>query len=167
MMDIIRKPVNEKESKPETASTESASLTPTAQTPVSPLSTEVEAVESATSKKPFGLFVIGLAVLVFLAGGVALYLYTEHATLTQHPNAANQKKIETVVAKVGKLIDLPTGETPTLATVTDAESLKGQLFFENAQIGDEVLLYSNARKAYLYRPSQNILVEVASLNIGQ
>lgn len=108
-----------------------------------------------------------LIVLVLIALGAFAYLFSEYSTLTQDPNAANQKKIEAVVAKAEKLIDLPQDEIPTLATVSDPSTLEGQPFFVNAEKGDQVLLYTNARKAYLYSPSKNIIVEVASLNIGE
>jgi hypothetical protein len=174
MMDIIKRPVKKDLHIQSESSVVEQNATDEDTPRATSLSTEAPSVggfnaseslmkDNTSLKKPFGLFVILLAVLVFLAGGAALYFYTEYASLTEDPNAVNQKKIEEVVAKVGKLIDLPTDEVPTLATISDTESLKDQPFFENAEIGDEVLLYSNVSKAYLYRPSKNILVEVASL----
>ena len=109
---------------------------------------------------------IGFAVLIVLLGGTAMYLFNEYSTLTTDPNLKNQQKIEHVVARVEKLVDVPEGEVPTLADITDTESLKDQPFFQNAKVGDQVLLYQTARKAYLYRPSENILVQVASLGEG-
>jgi hypothetical protein len=106
--------------------------------------------------------VILVAALAFLG-----YLFVEYRTLTEDPNIANQRKIEAVVAKVEKLIELPESELPTLATISDTEQLVDQPFFANASVGDQVLLYTNARKAFLYSPSKNMIVEVASLNIGQ
>lgn len=130
-------------------------------TPKQPVMTP-EVAPTVSKKK-----IVALVVLVLLAAGLFAYLFSEYATLTQDPNAANQKKIEAVVAKAEKLIDLPQDEIPTLATVSDPSTLEGQPFFENAEKGDQVLLYTNARKAYLYSPSKNIIVEVASLNIGE
>lgn len=120
-------------------------------------------VAPTVSKKKVG----ALVVLVLVAAALFAYFFSEYAALTQDPNAANQKKIEAVVVKVEKLIDLPQDEIPTLATVSDPSTLEGQPFFVNAEKGDQVLLYTNARKAYLYSPSKNIIVEVASLNIGE
>lgn len=111
--------------------------------------------------------VIAIGVLVLVALGALAYAYSEYSTLTQDPNVANQKKIQEVVVKVEKLIDLPDDEVPTLATVSDVAALEGQPFFANASVGDQVLLYTNARKAFLYNPSKNVIVEVASLNIGE
>ncbi|HUO50793.1 MAG TPA: hypothetical protein VMU25_04495 [Candidatus Paceibacterota bacterium] len=68
-----------------------------------------------------------------------------------------------IVAKVGALIELPQGEVPTVATVSDLSKLQGQAFFAHAKVGDIVLIYTGARKAYLYDPSENKLVEVAPI----
>jgi|CXWL01.1.fsa_nt_gi hypothetical protein len=125
----------------------------------------MENVNSAPTKSKKLYYILGGLVALFLAATV--YLYMEYKTLTSDPSVVNQQKIEAVVAKVEKLIDLPTGELPTLATVTDTAQLSGQPFFANAEVGDQVLLYTTAQKAYLYSPSKNVIVEVASLNIGQ
>ncbi len=61
---------------------------------------------------------------------------------------------------------LPNGETPTIATVSDPEALKDQVFFVDAQKGDKVLIYSNAKKAILYRPGDDKIITIAPLNTG-
>ena len=68
---------------------------------------------------------------------------------------------------VSKLMVLPTDETPTMATVSDPEKLKNQAFFVNAKVGDKVLIYTKARKAILFSPSQNKIIEVSPLNVNQ
>ena len=45
-------------------------------------------------------------------------------------------------------------------TVTDKEKLSGQLFFANAKNGDKVLVYEKAKKAFLYDPDADIVIEV-------
>lgn len=66
---------------------------------------------------------------------------------------------------VGKLIQLPEG-TPQIATVSDVETLKkSQPFFENAQNGDQVLVFT--KEAILYRPSNNKIINVAPVNREQ
>ena len=79
-------------------------------------------------------------------------------------NVDAQAEVKQVIAQVGSLIILPTDEEPTLATVSDLAKLKDQPFFANAQIGDKVLIYSKARKAILYRPSTNKIIELAPLS---
>lgn len=107
-----------------------------------------------------------IVILVLLAGGAA-YLYMQVASLTQDPDALARKEAEDLVAVVGKLILLPTDELPTVATVSDPTKLAGQAFFAKAKVGDKVLLYPNSRKAYLYDPEANRVLEVAPINLGQ
>lgn len=115
--------------------------------------------QSQKSKK----IMIVLSVVAFL---FALFFYFQSTRLENDPNKVSEKKISEVVEKVGKLIDLPQGEVPTLAEVSDAEALKDQPFFANAKNGDQVLLYTVAEKAFLYDPKADMIVEVASLNLG-
>lgn len=118
-----------------------------------------------------GLLVISLGANAFL-GTMYFRNMSELKALKANPQAASQEEVAAVVAEVSKLIALPEGVTPTLATVADAEDLKTrQAFFANAENGDKVLLYANAadpaqRKAYLYRPSSKQLLNVAPINIG-
>ncbi len=69
--------------------------------------------------------------------------------------------------EVGQFLELPADETPTVATVVDAEKVKGQAFFKNAQNGDKVLLFATSGKAILYRPTTKKIIEVAPINLGQ
>jgi hypothetical protein len=75
---------------------------------------------------------------------------------------AERERVE-VLVKVGAHIVLPKDEVPTLATVSDPEQLKKYPFFTNAEKGDKVLIYSLAKKAILYRPSGDKIVEIAPI----
>lgn len=111
------------------------------------------------------VFVILVAVAV-VAFGSAYYFYGEYSMLKKNPNKIVQEETAKLIAQVGKLIILPEGETPTVATVADPEKLQSQPFFTKAQKGDKVLFYANAKKAILYNPAENKIVEVAPINIG-
>lgn len=67
---------------------------------------------------------------------------------------------------IGRLMVLPHGESPTIATVTDKDRLKTQPFFAQAENGDKVLIYSKAKKAILFRPSINKIIDVTSIAIA-
>lgn len=112
------------------------------------------------------LITLVLLVALVVAGGSAAYFYSELAQLKKNPQQLAQREAQALVAQVSTLIVLPEGETPTIATVNDLEKLKDQAFFNKAQKGDKVLIWANAKKAVLYRPSTNKIVEVAPLNIS-
>lgn len=105
--------------------------------------------------------VVILILLVIVLAGVSAYLYKKS---TSNPDAVSQAEVKSLVAKVGKIMVLPEGETPTIATVSDPEALKDQAFFVDAKKGDKVLIYSNAKKAILFDPVANKIVNLAPLN---
>jgi len=93
-------------------------------------------------------------------------LSSEISDIRNNPQKVADQQTNQLLDKVGKLIVLPDNEQPTVATVTDLEPLKDQAFFEKAKIGDKVLIYTNGKRAILYRESENKIVEVAPINIG-
>lgn len=108
-------------------------------------------------------------ILVVVAVGIAGYFYYQYQqsqSLLQNPSLAAQIQTQQLVTMVGKLIQLPVNETPTIATVSDASKLKSQAFFQNAKNGDKVLIYTGAKEAILYRPSANKIIAVAPVNLG-
>jgi len=94
------------------------------------------------------------------------YFYSQLSELKADPQARAQKEVASLVAKVSQLIVLPENETPTVATVSDVEALSAQPFFAKASNGDKVLIYTSAKKAILYNPEMNKVVEIAPVNIG-
>jgi hypothetical protein len=110
---------------------------------------------------------IGLLVVTIVAIAAAVYFYVQYAALKANPLASEQnaqQQVNNLVAKVGALMVLPTGEVPTVATVADPSALKSQAFFANVVAGDKVLVYSVAGEAILYDPSTNKIVNVAPIN---
>lgn len=106
--------------------------------------------------------VLIIAAAVFLSvSGLAFYFYSQWQK-TAHLLGGNvEEEIVEITANISESMELPEGETPTLATVTDVEKLKSQSFFKKAQNGDKVLVYANESKAILYRPSTKKVIEVA------
>jgi hypothetical protein len=113
-----------------------------------------------------------LVVALVVACGLAYYFYhalslAQGGTNAQAAaNQAQQAQVQALVAKVGQLIVLPTNETPTVAAVVDPAQLQSQPFFAGAVKGDVVLIYTGAKKAILYDPVMNKIVEVAPITIG-
>lgn len=108
-------------------------------------------------------FSIFIAVVIIVVIGGAVYLFVRGSNVP-NPTTASEAEIAALIVKVGELIVLPQGEAPTIATVTNPELLKVQPFFANAKEGDKVLIYTSARKAILYNPASNKIVEVAPIN---
>lgn len=120
--------------------------------------------ESHSSKhfgmKKFGRFAFGF-LFVSALGAAGYYAYQYHK-LTKNDQTA---EINSLVKEIGKVMDLPADETPTLATVTDKEKLASQPFFRKAENNDKVLIYVKAGKAILYRPTTHKIVDVSTVNI--
>lgn len=111
-----------------------------------------------------------LSISFIAVGGLltSFYFYRKYKATQQlfrDTNVAGQIDVQNLVEKVGKLIKLPEGELPTVATVSDLERLKQQEFFTKAKVGDKVLLYPQAKKAFLYDPVDNVILEVGPLVI--
>lgn len=105
--------------------------------------------------------------VVVIALGAAGFLYFKSRTTSTSNNPQNaQEEVKKLVLEVGKLIDLPTDETPTVATVKDISKLKNQPFFQKAKNGNKVLIYGNAKKVILYDPILKKILDVAPINIG-
>jgi hypothetical protein len=113
------------------------------------------------------ILLIVLGVTVLLLSIMAFYFYHELSNIKKNPNQVAQSETNQLVSQVGKLIDLPKDETPTVATVLDKSKLADQPFFANAQNGDKILIYTKAKKAIIYQPTKNILVNVGPITIDQ
>jgi len=108
--------------------------------------------------------------LFLLAGalGVGGYFYYKYQELSKSPAVQSQKDFEATLADVGKLMQLPEDEQPSVATITDVEKLReAEPFFEKAENGDKLIAYSKALKAILYRPATNKIIDVVPLVINQ
>ncbi|MES3005316.1 MAG: hypothetical protein V4690_04430 [Patescibacteria group bacterium] len=117
-------------------------------------------------EKNYKKIIIALALLLVVSIGMSFKFYSD-LDLLKNPEAAEQKEIASIVNKLGKLMELPQGETPTVATVTDPEKLKDQVFFVNSKVGDKVVVYEKSQKVILFRPSENKIIEVSPYNLPE
>lgn len=103
-----------------------------------------------------------ILLLGIVAAIPSVYFYGQYAAMKKEVAAGKTKQEDpkVLVARVAKHILLPPGEDPTVMTVTDKEKLSGQLFFANAKNGDRVLVYEKAKKAFLYDPVADMVIEV-------
>jgi hypothetical protein len=116
-------------------------------------------------RKRFIKIILLIISYAIVAGGVWTYS-TKMQQSPAYQQEQAQKQVQALTKKVGKLVVLPESETPQVAIIQDVDSLKKtQEFFIDAQNGDRILVYPEARKAFIYRESSNKIINVA-LNIG-
>ena len=117
-------------------------------------------------KKSRGLWLVAAVVIVALMG-MCTWQFFEVQKLRDPDYAGEQAKIEAEELKdrVAKLMQLP-DEDATVATVQDAAKLAGQDFFKDAKDGDKVLIFTAARKAVIYRPDENKIINSGPIVIN-
>ncbi len=116
--------------------------------------------------KKGGMKSIMMLILGMLVGAGVFYAWNVYMVKTPSDVASQveQAQIKELVAKVGKLIILPTGEEPVVATINDASALiKDQVFYKGSKNGDVVLVYQKAAKAIIYSPLRNVIVNVGPI----
>lgn len=109
----------------------------------------------------FKLIVGGIVLILIIASIAGYFFFTRAHTSTV---TVNPDEVSKLLEEISRIYDLPTGETPTVATVTDIDKLKDQSFFEKAKNGDKVVIYNQAKKAILYDPISRKILEVAPLS---
>ena len=110
-----------------------------------------------------------LKVVIVLLLGVGVYgtyfFYSKYQTVKKDLSTLNGQETDILKEEVGKLIQLPSDEEPTVATISNKEELKDQDFFKEAENGDKLLVFNNAKEVILYRPSIQKIIRVAPLYI--
>ena len=114
----------------------------------------------------FGLKNIFLVIVIVGLAGTAIYFQQQYKGLRENPNKIIQAETKALLADVGKLMVLPEGEEPVIATVNDPEQLADQTFFTNAKVGDKVIIYAQSGKAVLYDPIAKKIIDISPININ-
>jgi hypothetical protein len=109
-----------------------------------------------------------VAILVILAATSGYFYWQNKQNLAKlnNPNQASEQETKALTEQVGKLMDLPKDESPTVISVVDKEKVKEQAFFTSAENGDKVLVYTAAKKAILYSPVTGKIIEVGPVDIA-
>ena len=81
------------------------------------------AVAPAPKKKIIKTITLTVSIIVVFAAvsGAGVYFYLQNVQLKKAAQDTAQSQVAAAVAKVSKLILLPQGETPTLASVSDRD----------------------------------------------
>jgi hypothetical protein len=70
-----------------------------------------------------------------------------------------------IMLKVGRLVDLPSGETPQVAPINDIAPFKNQPFFTRARMGDILIVYINSHLAILYSPDEDKIINMSKVTV--
>lgn len=114
------------------------------------------------------LFIVSLILVIFLinTSNNNQNLKRQVEQLSANRQEAQENEAQRLKAEVGKIIELPKDELPTVATVVDADKVRNQSFFADSENGDKVLLFAQTGKAILYRPNIKKIIEVAPINLN-
>lgn len=107
--------------------------------------------------------VITVAILIVVLLSSAFYYFF---TSFNPVKAQDELTPQALIESVSKIAELP-NEQPTIATVTSKEELSQFTFFSQAKLGDKVLIFNEAKKAYLYRPATDKIIEVGPIVITE
>lgn len=124
----------------------------------------INILKKITTKK--SLVIISVVVAVFGVYG-SFHFYNKYKSLNMDAALQAKQESDRLISVLGNLMELPKDETPTIATISDKDKLKDQIFFAQAQNGDILFAYTTSMKAILYRPSSNKIINVASITINQ
>jgi len=107
---------------------------------------------------------VGILAAIVIVAGLFGYLMGHGAQKQSYENTTSQAQPTTLLAEIDKVYKLPTTEHPTVVTIKDEDKLKDQQFFKDAKNGDQLVMYSNAKLALIYRQAEHKLVNVGPIN---
>jgi len=99
---------------------------------------------------------ITIGILTFLLFVSVIGHYT-------NKNSVSILKDQDVIDALVNLMVLP-DEEPTITEIsTLSDTLSSQGFYKNVSEGDYLVLFAEARKAVIYRPSDNVIINVGPI----
>lgn len=107
------------------------------------------------------ILIIGL--LILGSGGFLIY----KSGLLEKTGLIKKEKneVEVIMKRISQVFLLPS-EIPTVAIISDKEKLSGQAFFDKAENGDKLLLFTNSNLAILYRDSIGKIIEISQISVA-
>jgi hypothetical protein len=109
--------------------------------------------------KKIGLIIF---IIIILSFGSAYYQFRQYEQVKSNPANYIKEDEKKIINSISQYMVLPSDETPSISIVTESTKLKDNIFFKNAQNGDKVIVYTQAQKGILYRPSSNKIINFVS-----
>ena len=102
-----------------------------------------------------------VVVLILISGG---YYFGSSKQSVNSAEAVIAKETTDLVGRVGLIMELP-NEVPAVATIIDEGKIRNEPFFVGAKNGDKILVFVQAQKLVIYRPSTNKIINSTTLSL--
>lgn len=104
-----------------------------------------------------------ILLFVLLIVFTSFYISNKKNEFKTTNNPVKAKEVaEDLAQKISKIYQLPK-ETPTIATIVDVNVLPKDPFYQYAKEGDKILIFPSYQQIILYRPSENKVINVGSI----
>lgn len=103
--------------------------------------------------------------MILIVALVGLVIAVGMLAFVRHKQSQKLDTVTGLTLTVGKHVQLPKGEQPIIATVTDKSSLRTP-FLKEADNGDRILIYEKARRVIIYRPSIDRIVDIGPVELS-
>lgn len=104
--------------------------------------------------------------VLFISASLLLCIVSAAFTVWLLERQAGSNDSKHVLVQVGRHYVLPADEEPAILTVTDTRKLTTD-FLKQTKNGDKVLVYQRHRKAIIYRPDIDKIVDIGPVAIDQ
>jgi hypothetical protein len=101
---------------------------------------------------------------LMFAAGIVLVIAVVMLLWPRKRSAPNLNSVEVIKYMVAEHMVLPANEQPALVTVVDKNKVNTK-FLKQSENGDKVLIYQNNKKAIIYRPSINKIIDIGPVLI--
>lgn len=127
---------------------------------------KISQIGQRSNNKGFFHYLLQVIVVVLLIVGAWL-VFTDKIQLDSAPKTdveATEAEIDSLLEKISVHMILPSAEKPVLATIIDADKLSLEdPFYAGAEDGDKLLIWSAERRAIIYSPSRDIVVNMGPI----
>lgn len=110
----------------------------------------------------FFMLGMGAFLLSCLILFVAVFMYFN---MKKAPAAIAPTDTAAIMLQVGRLVDLPSDETPQVAPINDVAPFLNQPFFARARVGDVLIIYMQKHVAILYSSAENKIVNMSKISV--
>ena len=106
----------------------------------------------------FSPLLIALAAISLAGLGGSAYFYKLYADSTAKANEQAD-----IIKKVTKTVEVP-NETPTVVTISNKKQLSNQQLAAKVNDGDVLLIFAQAKRLVVYRPSSQKVADILSFD---